>query len=144
MGHFLSPVTFTLGFSIFYIFNPPSNTVVRHEINATNVIFVCVIFNPDAVQLVTQWNIGNYRGVRLLQDLLTAVGSSNVRLDGTPRDDFFVTHRELAIFNMYTQDLAGADLYCGISDNITAGVFHLGQLGKQLNKGEDKINNKPH
>lgn len=97
--------------------------------------FQCAILNAQNDQVVTQWNINNFRGVIGARILLLAVPS--VILGGTPTGQtIFTTYRDYAVFTRYNRDLHRATLFCGYPDSeiedIFSGVFHLRVYGKLL------------
>ena len=94
-------------------YSPENNTVVAREVNASNVIFECVVFDNQGEQVTTDWNIFNFRGhvggqsIRVpLPDTILAGTDSN----GT---NGFLTFRNILTFPTFLEDLDGTTLTCG-------------------------------
>lgn len=97
------------------------------EIGAANVTFQCVLINSAGFQVLTQWNIKDFRGEGGLRDIISTL--PDTVLEGTPTNStnaIFKTFREILKFPNYIEDFDGATLTCGSPQtSITAGMFPL-------------------
>ena len=107
-------------------YSPENNTVVAREVNASNVIFECVVVDNQGEQVTTNWNIFSFRGivggqsirVPLPDTVLTGINSN-----GTTG---FLTFRNILIFPTFLEDLDGTTLTCGAPNIETFWVlWHL-------------------
>ena len=89
-----------------------------------NLTFRCVAFNSNGDQVVTQWNIENFRGREGGQDIRTVLPNTILTGNATG-GGLFPTFRTDLIFPVFLDDLDGTTLTCGFPPDLRSGQFHL-------------------
>ena len=117
--------------------HPPSGSVIADFEGTVNVTTlncnITIISNEQGIQVVTAWNIANFRGVSAVTGLLlnTAPEIFEFGGDPIPASPQFTYLNRLTILQL-TSELDGTIIYCGTGQDPEQASFILRIYRKQL------------
>ncbi len=111
---------------------PANNTVVSHFSGTVNVTFECSVLDENGNRTPTAWNLRNFRGEELPQNVLLVLPDTILEGDPTNGNIFFDTFRTRLTFPVFLEDFHLATLACGATDtDPRSALFPLRVYGKQ-------------